>query len=71
MTALFATPKMPSATGAGGLTNQAPPTRDASEVQAEMASDRMRRAAMRGRGSTILTSNDAPAGDRRKTLLGE
>jgi hypothetical protein len=69
MTGLFSTPKMPSTTTT--TTNQAPPTRAASEVQAEVTSDRMRRSAMAGRGSTILTAADAPAGDRRKTLLGE
>lgn len=67
MSALFASPKMPSASAQ----MQAPPTRSASEVQGEVASDRMRRASMQGRGRTILTAEDAPAGDRRKTLLGE
>lgn len=67
MTALFSSPKAP----APSVHNQAPPTRSATDVQAEVTSDRMRRALMQGRGRTIMTMDDAPAGDRRKTLLGE
>lgn len=67
MTALFSTPKASAPTTA----NAAPPTRAASDVQAEVTSDRMRRALMQGRGRTIMTMDDVPAGDRRKTLLGE
>lgn len=68
MSGLFSRPKIPAAQPV----QMAPPTRDASEVQAEMTTSRQRRAAMGGRGSTILTAvSDSPAADRRKTLLGE
>lgn len=67
MSGLFSKPKIPNQTAFS-----APPARDAADVQAEVASDRARRASMRGRGSTVLTAiSDSPAGDRRKTLLGE
>lgn len=74
MSSLFSAPKIP-ASAAVAPTNapayQAPPQRADAEVQAAVASDRSRRAAMRGRGSTLLTGDDTAIGDRRKTLLGE
>ncbi len=73
MSTLFSPPKMPamSAVTTPGPSIQAAPQRDAADVEAATASDRARRAAMRGRGSTLLTSGDTAIGDRRKTLLGE
>lgn len=68
MSGLFSRPKAPAA--APVMTT--PPSRAAEEVQADVTAERTRRAAMRGRGSTILTGlSDSPSGDRRKTLLGE
>jgi hypothetical protein len=75
MSAIFTPPKIPAPAAAPAATQTAfaaPPQRNALSVQDATASDRMRRAAMRGRGATLLTANDdRPAGDRRKTLLGE
>lgn len=69
MSGMFSPPKMSAA--ATPPAYQAPPQRTDAEVQASVASDRSRRAAMRGRGSTLLTGGDTAIGDRRKTLLGE
>lgn len=85
MSALFSKPKMPviepptapaadpnAAQAAAPTTFTAAPTRAAADVQAEVMSDRTRRAARSGRASTLLTAqNDNAIGDRKRTLLGE